>query len=56
MLKAGNDFSEETLRKHSLQLSIQYFKPLDGISAEAVELFNIRLIDFKREADIQITN
>jgi len=56
IFRTGNDFSEQSLLQHQTKLNIKFFNPLDGISAENIEIFNQRLSDLKREADIQVTS
>ncbi len=51
----GYEINEETLKKNTVALNIQYFNPFEGFDKEIVELINERMKDIKHEAEIQIT-
>ena len=51
----GYEINEETLKKNTVALNIQYFNPFEGFDKEIVELINERMKNIKHEAEIQIT-
>jgi len=52
IIMMGYEINEETLKKNTVALNIQYFNPFEGFDKEIVDLINERMKDIKHEAEI----